>query len=247
MSYVDHIIKYLSGDLSQEEAAAFEKALDSDKELKREFEEQAAAYDLIKSQLQKKDNQAFTARLQEAMSRPIPEIRPGATGLRRWWYFPSVAASILAILFITLFRNPGNDRILARHYQPAEDPVVLALNQGTRGDSETGISQYRQGNYAKAMELLVVRIAEDSNNKLVLLYYLLSAIELDRQMEALELVTVEDYAPMELLDQSLSWYSTLALIKSDMREAALEKLRPLTRQEGPYQSDAIKLEKVLLK
>ena len=52
---------------------------------------------------------------------------------------------------------------------------------------------------------------------------------------------------MSLLDQSISWYSTMALIKSDKQGAALEKLHPLTEHEGPYQNDAIKLEKVLLK
>ena len=52
---------------------------------------------------------------------------------------------------------------------------------------------------------------------------------------------------LELLDQSITWYSALALIKSDRREAAQEKLHPLTEQQGPYQNDAIKLEKVLLK
>jgi len=59
MSYVDHIIKYLSGELSQEEASTFEKELESDAALKREFEEQSAAYRLIRDQLHKRDEKLF--------------------------------------------------------------------------------------------------------------------------------------------------------------------------------------------
>jgi len=72
-------------------------------------------------------------------------------------------------------------------------------------------------------------------------------MELDRQQELMELISVEYSTPMDLLDQSICWYSSLALIKSDRPEAALEMLHPLTALTGPYQNDAIKLEKVLLK
>jgi hypothetical protein len=150
------------------------------------------------------------------------------------------------ILVISIMR-PGNERVLSRYHHPETDPLVLAYYQQTRGVTEPGITQYRQGNYARAMDLLSLRVTEEKENKLVLLYYLLSAMELNQQQEVLDLVRLEHTFPMDLLDQSLSWYSSLALIKSDRREEALKRLHPLTEQEGSYQSDAIKLEKVLLK
>ncbi len=115
---------------------------------------------------------------------------------------------------------------------------MLAYYQDTRGESEPGIIQYRQGNYLESMELLSERMAQDKDNKLIRLYYLLSAMELDRQQLVMELISTEEPAPRDMLDQSIRWYSTLALIKSDSREAALEKLHPLTEQEGLYQNDA---------
>ena len=66
MSYIDLIIKYLSGDLSREEATSFEKEMESNGELKREFEQQSAAYELIRDQLQKRDEEAFRTKLREA-------------------------------------------------------------------------------------------------------------------------------------------------------------------------------------
>jgi hypothetical protein len=247
MSYVDLIIKYLSGDLSQEEASSFEKEMESNDELKEAFEVQSAAFELIRDQLQKRDQQAFRAKLQEAMSHDAPLAASRKTGLRSWWYIPPAVACSLAILFIILSNHPGNERVLSRYHRPTKDPVVLAFYQDTRGVSESGITHYHHGNYTKAMELLSIRITQESDSKMILLYYLLSAMELDREQEVLELIISGHSSTMSLLDQSVCWYSTLALIKSDRREAALEKLHPLTEHEGPYQNDAIKLEKVLLK
>jgi hypothetical protein len=247
MSYVDLIIKYLSGDLSQEEATSFEKELESNEELKSAFEQQSAAYHLIREQLQKRDELAFREKLQEAMNHDIPTEATRKKWLRSRWYIPMAAACMLAIILSTLLSHPRNERIVSRYYDPAADPVVLAYDQDTRGESEPGIRQYRTGDYRQSMEVLSDRISEEGMDKKLLLYDLLSAIELDRQDEVLKMIVVENPDSMDLPDQAITWYATLALLKSDRRDAALERIHPLTKQQGPYHSGAIKLEKVLLK
>jgi hypothetical protein len=246
MSYVDLIIKYLSGKLSQKESGAFEKELESNAELKAAYEEHSAAFKLIRSQLQKRDQDAFEAKLAEAMTETIPQIPPRKPDWVRWFLPPAIAA-VVAVILILFLQQPGNESLLSRFHHPEKDPLVLVYLQETRGVTEPGIIQYRQGNYASAMDLLSDRISVERDNKLIRLYYLLSAIETDRQMEALERMGKETSFPSDLLDQSISWYSALALIKSDRREEALKILQALGKREGPYQSDAIRLEKLLLK
>ena len=238
MSYVDLIIKYLSGDLSRDESRAFEKELESNAELKAAFKERSAAYRLIRNQLQKRDQEAFESKLEEAMN-------PGKR--RSWWYIPPAVACVLALVLIIFTGQPDNTRLISRFHHPAKDPYVLAYYQDTRGRDEPGIKQYRQGNYHMAMDLLSVRFLEEKDNKLILLYYLLSSMELDRQQEVLEQIDPDNNSGPDLLDQSISWYMALAFIKSDRREKALRLLHPLGLLEGYYQSDAIKLEKLLLK
>ena len=238
MSYVDLIIRYLSGDLSSNESRAFEKELESNAELKAAFEEQSVAYRLIRDQLQKRDQEDFESKLAEAMK---------TRKQRAWWYIPPAVACILAIVLILLPAQPGNSRLIGRFHHPARDPLVLVYYQDTRGKNENGIRQYQQGNYQVAMDLLSERLSEEQDNKLILLYYLLSSMELDRQQEVLEMISLEDASGPDLLDQSISWYLALAFIKSDRRDEALRVLHPLSQLEGYYQSDAIKLEKLLLK
>ena len=247
MSYVDLIIKYLSGDLQQEETTSFEKEMESNVELKREFEEVSTAYKLIRDQLQMKDEEAFRKKLEEVMDHEVPNAEPRSGWFRQRWYIPLAAACCLALLLIIPLSRPDNDKLLSRYFDPLDDPVILTYNQDTRGEMEAGIHQYRQGNYSKSMELISARISEDEENKLLQLYYLLSAIELDLQDEALGLISIEDPDRMHLTEQAITWYCTMALLKSGQRKEALERIHPLTEQHGPYQSDAQKLEKVLLK
>jgi hypothetical protein len=246
MSYVDHIIKYLSGELSREESGSFEKELESNPALKKAFEDYSAAYHLIGKQLRMRDQNAFEARLKEAMEYDVPPSLP-RRNYRRLWYLPPAIACLLAMVLIIGLPPSGNERIFSRYYHPAKDPVLNAYYQETRGKSEPGINQYRLGNYNRAMELLSLRISEDRENKLIQLYYLLSAVELNRQGEVLVSMARETALPVELVDQSISWYAALALIKSERRKEALDLLQALADQKGPYQSRARKLKKVLLK
>lgn len=247
MSYVDLILKYLSGDLSREEAASFEKEMESDPGLKESFEHFRAAEELTRVQLQKRDEEAFREKLREAMSQDIKAAGSGKPLSRFLWYIPPAAACVLAILLIVLPFGPGNEKVFSSYFHPAKDPVLLAINVDIRGETEPGIIQYRNGNFQQSMDLLETRISQDKDNKLVLLYYLLSAIELDRQQDVFEMMPESSAGKLDLLDQCIGWYTSLALIKSGMREAALLKLQPLSEQEGPYQSAAIRLEKILLK
>ncbi|MDF1576297.1 MAG: hypothetical protein P1P86_14000 [Bacteroidales bacterium] len=246
MSYVDLIIKYLSGELKAEEASAFEKELESDAGLKKEYELQSAAYKLIREQLRKRDEELFWEKLANAMSHELPGPESRRKWLRPWWYIPLAVACSLAIL-ITLLNPPTPLDVFTRFYDPASDPVILAYNQNTRGESEPGILQYRLGNYERSMDLLSVRIAREGENRKLILYCLLSAIELDRQDEVLEWIRIDGSYGIDPAGQALSWYSGLALLKSGNREAALEMIRPLSQEQGPYWSKARKLEKVLLK
>ena len=246
MSYVDLIIKYLSGDLSEEESRAFEKELESNAALKAAYEDQSAAYQFIRNQLQKRDLEAFETKLADAMGDAIPPHVPNFTPRRIWFLSPAIAC-LLAVFLIIFLGRPGNERVLSRYHHPEKDPFISNYYQETRGQTEPGITQYLLGNYAGAMDLLSVRISEDRGNKLIHLYYLLSAMELDRQTEALKLIGQEVADPQNVLDQSIRWYSSLALIKSDRREDALKMIQPLKDHAGPYQRKAVRVEKLLSK
>ena len=247
MNYVDLILRYLSGELSPDEAMSFKEELATNGELNKEYEEVSAAFELIRDQLNKRDEKAFRQKLQEAMDQDIRPSDSPRHRIRPWWYIPLALAATVATLLAVFLNQMGNERILTRFYTPDKDPVLLAFNQDTRGEQEAGILYFRNGRLSEAMKMLEPRIEEEPDNKVLLLYYLLSAMELDREGEAIDRIMSVNLEIAYLPDQALSWYSTLALIKSDRSEEALKMLGPLLEGPGPYRSHAEKLLKLLLK
>ena len=186
MNYVDLILKYLSGDLSPEEEDSFKEELNSNGELLEEYTEVSAAYELIRVQVQRRDETAFRQKLQEAMDRELPPSSSSRYRIRPWWYIPLALAASLAILWVLVLNQTENERILSMFYAPDQDPVLLSYMQDTRGEQEAGIHYFRIGSYSEAMKALEPRMWEEPGNKVLLLYYLLSALELDIEDEVLE-------------------------------------------------------------
>jgi len=241
MKNVDLIIKFLSGDMDQEEAGSFKKDLATNPELKQEYTEVSHAYQLIKTQLRKRDEDSFRAKLAEVMEQPISKTKNISISHWRRWYFLLPLAASLAILISIFLMNPESDIILAKFYKPQKDAVVLALNQATRGASESGIDLYRKGLYEEAMNQMSELLASDEENQVTLLFYLLSSLELDLQEIALEKVLANPINTELQTGQCLIWYTSLALIKSNRFEEAAIQLQPLTKQPGPYQTSASRL------
>lgn len=233
--------------MSQEEVRSFEKDLASDPVLKEEFEEVSAAYRLIRDQLRQRDEEAFRSKLLEVMEKPTLKIRHNRAGSWPRWYFLLPLAGSVAILLAVFLMNQRGDRILSRFFEPDKDPVILAFNQGTRGDSEPGIMLYHEGHYQESMDKMSELLEQDPENRLTLLFYLLASMELDMQEAVLDRVLTLASDTEQRLGQSLNWYTTLALVKSGRLEEASTQILTLTEQPGPYQTDARRLQKMLLK
>lgn len=240
------MIKYLSGELSREESRAFEAELSENKALRESFDRVSAAYNLIGDQLNRRDEEAFTSRLREAMDRPLPGNNP-LPGKRkpRWLLLLPLAASVAIFLAIILMNR--EEELHLAFYNPAGDPVILAINQETRGDSESMARLFTDGEYSSVMEKSTHLLTSDPGNRMALLFRLLSAMEMELQNEVL--AGMEESVPGsgDSLGQALVWYRVLALIKANRTEEAADALEVLLVNPGPYGKNAHKLQKKLKK
>jgi tetratricopeptide (TPR) repeat protein len=244
MKYVDLIIRYLSGELDEDEAGAFEQELESNAALKEEYDQVSAATRLIGEQIRKDDLEQFRSRLREVMEHPVKGRRFHQRRGRTWLFLLPVAATLAVLIAVlTLNRDPG--RIITRFYRPESDPVVLALNQEHRGEMEVGIVLYKRKNYAASIKATKEVLETDPDNQLALLYYLLSSIELDRAEEAIDVVNNRHIRTDHPLGQSITWYSAMAAIKKGRYMEAASRLESLEQIPGPYQERAGRLIKLL--
>jgi hypothetical protein len=246
MKRVDQMIKYLSGDLSQEESRAFEKELLQDKELKGSFDQVSKAYHLISRQLRHQDEAKFISTLKEVMDRSSPKVSGGPGKRSGLMLLLSLAASIAIVLTILLINRNDKDIYLA-YYHPLDDQVVLSVNQETRGEYGSVASLFTSEEYKSVIEETTHLLLLDKGNQTALLFNLLASIELDQEEEALVRFEQVEPDPSHILGQSLAWYRILALVKADRMEEAMRVLEALMAQPGPYKSDAHKLQKKLIK
>jgi ferric-dicitrate binding protein FerR (iron transport regulator) len=127
MNNVDLFIKYLAGELDKKEAAGLERKMKADHRLRQEFETVSEAWNLVRDQLRKQDENDFKMRLREVMERSEPGKMKRSTVRNRWVYvaLPLAAALALLLVVFTWFRDP--DRLVSRYYHPEKDPVILAM------------------------------------------------------------------------------------------------------------------------
>ena len=247
MKHVDRIIQYLSGDLSDAEKKAFEEELNSDPRLSEEYEEVSRAYNLVSSELKKRDEAHFRAALNKVMLSEGPSRNRRPPNRRPRLYLLIPVAASLALLLTLYLVNRLEPAAFSRFYKPDSDRVLLALSGETRGSADSGIQQYRSGNYQSAYEKLDQIYREDAGNHQALLFLLLAAIELDRSERIVGIIRVTELDPESRLDQCLSWYTSLAMLKNGRTEEAASMLQPLVSGDGPYFGDAQKLLKRLSK
>lgn len=248
MKYVDLIIRYLSGDLNEDDARAFRDELERDSVLREEYEQVSAAHRLIRNQMEREDLEQFRSKLTEVMEKPAARSTGKKNGRRnsgkKWTFLLSVAAALAVLVAVWTFRE-NEDRVFSRFYSPDDDPVVLACSQDPRGSMQMGIVLYNQGRFASSREIMEERLEREPSDQLALLYYLLTSIELGLEEEAIDAVKESRVQPDHPLGRSISWYAGMACIRSGKYDDAAAYLVPLKERSGPYQKKAGRLIKRL--
>jgi len=249
MKHVDHMIKYLSGDLSPEESLDFERELTVNPQLKEEFSDVSLAYRMIGEQLRKKDEEAFSEALYAAMKKNGPAGSHRKKNNGRLWYLLIAVAASAGLLVVILTSQQGTEGLYSSWYKPSDDPVIMTLEMNLRGETtyQTIIKFWQDEDYPHCMMMAENQLSENPFDQYAMLFYLLSSMETDEAAPALEMINKDEAGTSQPLGQALNWYRALALIKAGETSEAAALLTPLSRLPGPYQKQADKLKKKLKK
>jgi hypothetical protein len=249
MKRVDQMIKYLSGDLSPDESLVFERELKENPQLKEEFSDVSLAYRMIGDQLRKKDEEAFRTAINAAMKRTGSQLNSQKHRGRRPWYLLLGLAAAAALLVTILRTGPGTERIYSAWYNPYDDPVVLAMKENTRGENGPPAAArfWQEGEFERCRGVTEYMLSEDSSDQYALLFNLLCSMELNQPGYLPDPVYSWEADTSRPLGQALTWYRALAMVKSGSASEAADLLAPLAEHPGPYQKDAYKLKKKLIK
>ena len=76
---------------------------------------------------------------------------------------------------------------------------------------------------------------------------MLASMEIGKEASGLEKYGKISLTAADQLEQSIIWYASLAMVQADRMEGAARNLEILVNAPGPYHSDAVRLQKLLLK
>ena len=249
MKRVDHMIKYLSGDLEPEEALAFERELRENPQLKQEFSDVSLAYSVIGDQLRRADEKAFTAALDKAMNRSQAAGNRKKNPRNRLHFLLLAVAASVTLLVAIIGPQRGMEKIYADSYNPSSDPVILALEGNMRGEADyQALAEYwKKEDFNQCRSEAAKQLSENPSEQLAMLFFLLSSMELDDAAVAMERLYAFETDPGQPWGQAITWYKALALLKAGKTKEAAASLTTLCELSGPYQKDANKLKKKLKK
>ena len=210
------IEKYLMGQLSKTERAAFLQELQENEELRKAFAIEQRLHQGIKVEGRKE----LKATLNEIHNRLDPAIDPPSVpkSKRKILWPLLVAASLLLIfsLFWLLNQTPSPDDLFAQNYQAYE--LSLALRDGAPTTDLVAANElYRSGKYLEAIPFFQNLTASDTKKYLWRMGLAISYLETEQLEKAATELSVIYTANDPLLKDQAAWYlAMLALKKNDL-------------------------------
>ena len=214
------IDRYLLGELSEAESAAFEKRLETEEKLREEYDTVRAAHFLI----------AFDR--EQEIRNVIAEIaQPSRKRFLKPAIWIPVAASIAILAVFAWFLN--SKTLFEQFYEPYPNNISML---GTALELERAMEFYDEGNYEEALPLL--QDYEDTDYlEVSRLHLAICALETgDLPLARTTLITLSESSQTEVADPA-KWYLALAYLKEDQSDAARPYLEDLknrqVRKYGP--------------
>lgn len=216
----------LDGNLSSEQAKAFQDLEKKDADWSLKVHEVKALREdleshLVKAELEKIHGEAFAPK------------KPRTAFLPRWIW--AVAASLTLILvawwvFQGFFQKP-NEKLFAAYY--GTDPGLITAMSGTDSyEFDRGMVDYKEGKYQEALALWEPLLEQNPNGDTLLYFVAMANLELQNFQESQkDLQKILSGSPSEFEEDAL-WYLALIYLKQGELDQAQMLLSDLERPEA---------------
>ncbi len=232
----DLIEAYLENNLSPQAKLDFEEQLAANEALKAEVEK----HRMLKEVVADGESMAFREKLRSAeqeYTKSIPKERSKPVWLS-WKIAAGIAALIGLGLFFLFSTNTSKDALFEQYFRPypAEDVV-----RGEKSNPvQEAISYYAKGDFTKAIPELKKIIATFPQSKMQERLYLGSAYLATDQLEK-AIAVFRELANTPTLNEQAKWYLALGHLKLGELETAKALLQELVVYDGIYKTDAQQL------
>jgi len=226
------IEKKIDGALTPEEAIIFEHRLSIDPVFAEEYNLQKQMVASLRQHHKQALKEEFTT-----MYRAVKHKKRRKQTVRELTYWTAAAFLIasLAVGYFMFFAQPNSQVLYTTYYEiyPA-DPVMRGEYEAVYGKVMT---LYQQGDFQTAIPLFEQILEEGANGKVKLLLgncYL----KMGAEKQAITTFKQVTLSGDSIIQQHGYWYLALSNLKYNNRDEALNILKVLSNQSGPYQQKA---------
>ena len=227
------ILSYLNDTLSDKDKVLFEDRIKNDPVFKKEVE----LYKEIKESVLDDDLHFFRLKVKEVVKRK--GVAKYNTKVIVWSVITAAACLILSLPLVKTYYSTS---VYEKVYTPySTDLHTRALDASKEERFQLGMLFYERKEFDSAYNIFSNYLLKNFDNQTAKFYLASSALELDRDQEAIEAFTeiIEDGTSPYLLHAK--WYLSMAYLKTDNIEEARAITEELAETDNYYRGKAIKL------
>lgn len=217
---IERVEKYLRGEMSANEAIAFENELSKNQELRE-------ALDFVRD-----IRKGVAVNKIHNLKAQLQEVDKKKSGGFKWLAIAASIALIATVGYFALNQSREVDtKVLYEEFYSPYPNVVAPTSRSVSEDSLNAYQLYEQGKYERALNLF----KSLKQNDTVRFYSAQTLIALNEEEEALaQFSSVEEGN----FSAAAKWYEALIYLKQQKQELALEKLNALIDDNGDYSEKA---------
>jgi hypothetical protein len=224
------IIRYLEGEMEEQERISFQEELDSDKSLKVDLELYLDVNATLKSHLapDQRDH-IFNSDLKQYHKKYFSGSKRGVKlfSIQKYWY-----AAAMLVLGLLLWA-PWNKNL----YQEYSGTQMVSVAERGENDQQLLIKatdEFNKENFVEAREILKQLVAGKPNDDMLRFYYGISLLETDEAKLARENFD-KVYSGESIFKYDAAFYNALSYLKENNKERAKEWLLKIDAESEVYE------------
>jgi len=243
------ITNYLFNELNDQERKEFEKRLEADPVLSKNFQKYAEIHGYLKERISyeamvRDPNLEEARRIADQVEDPGP-LSPKGKGRSPKFLIPLLVAAslILGLIILRPFGASDPSRLYEKYYEPlnvAGDVYRSEEPSTEKSMLASGLLLYQARDYAGAEETLTEVVEASPRNALASLYLGLSKMENSKFDEAVALFRNNLYELDQYIPET-QWYLSLCYLKTEKPAEAVKELELLVDRGGYFGNQAVEV------
>ena len=230
------ILSYLYNEMTQDQRQQFENELNSDPELKKEFQLHREVDKAILTEVNVKE---FREKMESIHQKTFPKKETKVIYLQNKWYWAAASVAIVSgSTYLTFLRNNKTPEDLYQKYYSVWQPALNTRGAISDSDFSKVSNLFESKNYEQTIRLIEDLSSDIQNSPNVILMKGCSLMELNKFDKALTEFGKFETKDYTLYTETAEWYQALCYLKTLNTDKAKTTLAAIIDSNSSFTKEA---------